>query len=335
MAPKEAVVADQPSVEVVDNPNAGQGTDGRDLARWFRDFLKKKVPRARYTNVLDERECRALEGRLRRDGADVIVAKGGDGTLQQWLTRTLPILIAAGHKLPLIIIVKCGTMNVAAGDLGAVGPDVKRTLQGIIEKMSAGVELDVVHRHVLEIDGEYCLIFGALMISSLLGRYYENREPGRPLGVRRAARVAAGVLLEETRALVFARRREPAIEPIPIEVCLRRPDGTRISEHIADASGLVVSTLTQIGIGLQPTYRSLERHDAFHLIATRGSFWKFVRNMPDFRSGRASSSYAVDEIATEAEITLDRERDYTLDGEWRNGRVIRIRLGPRLAFVRS
>lgn len=328
-------MADQPNIEVVENPNAGQGTDGRDLAQWFKNRLKKKVPKAKYTNVLDERECRTLESRLRRNGADVIVFKGGDGTLQQWLTRTLPVIVKGGHTLPQIIIVPCGTQNVAAGDLGALGPDMKRTLEGIIQKMSDGVHLDVHHRHVLEIDGQYCLLFGGLLISNLLSRYYEGRKPGQLLGAQRAVRVAADILVEETRALVRPRTRDPVFEPVPIEVRLRGYDGTTRVERIDDASGLVASTLTQMGLGLQPTYRALERHDAFHLIVARGSFWSIVRSMQDFRKGRGSPCYAIDEVVTEAEITLDRTRDYTIDGEMRDGKVISIKLGPRLAFVRS
>lgn len=330
-------MAEQPIVEVVENPLAGDGTDGPQTASWFKRLIKDKMPKVKYTNALDERECRGLEGRLRQRSADVIVFKGGDGTLQQWLTRLLPQLIAGKHKLPLIFIVKCGTQNVAAAELGVVGPDPKRTMTAIVEKLALGLDPDVSYRHVLRVNEAYGFIYGTGVVTNLLARYYQDRKPGQALGVRRSVQVAAGVFAEEIRALALRRAGPPIDQPFPAAVGIIGRDGSVI-ERKGDYTGMIVSTLTQIGLHLQPTYRALEHHDTFHIVASQAPFWKMARGVPHIFLGVPSPIYAIDEVAREVRIRFcGSPPKRTLDAEWPDGPSDEdvITLGPRLGFVRS
>lgn len=323
----------------MDSPLSGQGTSGPGLAARIFGRLRERLP---YVPVFDAMKDGALEQfkeTVLRHELDYVMLSGGDGSIHLWLTDILPDLVARGKAIPMIVIVPRGTMNNVARELGVVGPDPERTLRGIIDKIAAGADLDVHHRHVLRVNDLYGFVYGAGIVARLLERYYEDRRPGERLGIRRAAQVARVVLREEALAPLLARRRPSVAEPCLAGIRLR--DGEKVlNVPECPYTGLLAGTITYIGMGMKPTYRAIERHNAFHLIGVREPFWRIAKSLPEVLLGLPMKGDVLDEVASEAVIEFDGDPPgRMIDGEVYPADVLSlrdvIRLGPRLRFVRS
>lgn len=101
---------------------------------WFRAWLRKNASFFRIIPTASPEEAQAAAHRLAVEGAPVIVAAGGDGTLM----NIAQALIGTGSALG---VLPCGTMNVFAREIGIGSHQYSRALKAIQQGQTEKVDI--------------------------------------------------------------------------------------------------------------------------------------------------------------------------------------------------
>jgi diacylglycerol kinase (ATP) len=109
-----------PRVSVILNPHAGRGRGAK-----VHSLIKEAIPEASVLQTRFAGEAEALACQAARDGADIVVAAGGDGTLCEVLNGIWP------HRKRLkLAVLPIGTGNDFARTLG-IGTDFPKAIEVI------------------------------------------------------------------------------------------------------------------------------------------------------------------------------------------------------------
>lgn len=268
---------------------------------------------------------------------DVVAICGGDGTLHRTLTGM--IRSYAGRQLPPIVILRGGTMNIAAASLGIHGDPVEQLrllvalrehgdlaacLDGHVDGLRSRLEL--FEHSLLRIGDRYGFLFGAGVIHDFLQAYYAAREP-------------SGL----TAACLLIRAAGSSVVGGPLARRLCAPLHARV---FADGRvwaarrfiAICAATIEQIGFGFRPFPRCRGRSDRFAVLGIHTTPFGLLRELPRIRAGKPiRGDKAIDELARTVAIeSLDPgELGYTIDGDlYACDRALRIEPGPAIRFVR-
>ncbi len=272
------------------------------------------------------------------DPPDLLAVNGGDGTVAAVLTTLL--LEGPFPRLPLLVLLRGGTTNMTAGDVGAreaLLPSLRRLLDP-----SGELEGTVVERPVLRVDvsperpAHFGMFFGTGAIVRGI-EFCHRRVHSR--GLRDSLAPALCTL----RVLwAMARGDERYVAPRPMTVAGRvagEQAGGGEEGQEQDYLLVLASSLERLFAGLRPYwgdaegafYHSRLRARPGHALGTLAPlFWgragRFARPEHGYYSGKLDS------------LSLQMDGPVTVDGEVyqasRQAGPVRVSVGGRLAFLR-
>ncbi|MBN2724247.1 MAG: hypothetical protein JXR95_09270 [Deltaproteobacteria bacterium] len=144
-----------PGIGIITNANARIHR----MFPFFHRFLKKMV--GRRGNLIATLSIDELEKTVRdflNQDLDIIAISGGDGTIH----RTLDALLKATDnpsELPMILTLPSGTMNIIPRALGISGGTVSN-LMSTVFSYNHDLPMRVVKRNILQVNGDYSMLFG-------------------------------------------------------------------------------------------------------------------------------------------------------------------------------
>lgn len=267
----------------------------------------------------------AIERCLERD-ADILAVNGGDGTLHYIATKLVPAYEKAGRELPLIALLRGGTMNTISKGMKTMAGSPTGILGRVAEKYRAGGKFAVAERHALNLNhGEQLgFLFGIGLPASFLQAYYEGETRGPLKGAYVLGRLVLSTpvwgryaqrVFHRVRAFIAA-----AGEESPYE----------------NYTAIFASTVTEIGLGFGLFSRTLEKEDHFLLLGGALSPVSYVAQLPRIYTGDPLKGAMFDRLTKQATIKLDGEYPYMFDGDVKTGiRDFHLSCGPRIRFIQG
>jgi diacylglycerol kinase (ATP) len=327
-----------PGIGVLFNPKSRRNLrDPSAAGRLKRELGDHGV--VREARSLDELRTIAVE--FRRRDIEILAISGGDGTNTVTLTGFIDVYGDA--PLPLIALLRGGTMNTVASSIGVRRASPEELLGRIVAHQrgrNAGT-LATVERHVLRVapgepdgsgregtgtTGQYGFLFGAGVVQGFLAEYYTG-EPS-PLGA--AQTLARGIGSALVGGEMIHRMAKPFRGTVTLE------DGTRWDER--DYLAVAAGTVAHIGLQFMPFYRFAERPGTFHTLGIYATAAQFVGELPRIWQGRPMRENRAFEAVTPAMTVQSTEETlrYTVDGDLHEahptGRV-RVSTGPRVRLL--
>lgn len=277
-----------------------------------------------YVEAGNPREMTGALGSLAREGVDVLVVDGGDGTAQMVLTALFRF--ASFETRPVLALLPSGTTNMTARDVGLAGPPL-RALEKVIAWASGDRrESDVISRSVLRIEGAlgheslHGMFFGIGAIQEGV-KYFNHRVRGLGVGGN------AGSALAFVRGLLpVLRGRERGKSSF--RAGLRLDDGsTREQEWLL----ALVSTLERLVLGFRPYFGTGSGPLHFTAVGERPRRLLWV--LPHLARGRRCRAGSPENgyfSADVTEVALATHADFVLDGE-----IYRVDPGRDCLIVRD
>ena len=309
-----------PGIGLVYNPRAGKNK--RDpgaplrLARQLGDHGVVAAPRS-----IDEL-FRVAED-FRRQQIEVLGISGGDGTNHVTLTGFHQVY--AGDPLPMIALLRGGTMNTVANSLGLPQGRTDGLLDRLVLRYLEAPALQSVEQWTLDVDGKLGFIFGLGVIPGFMHEYYATGEPSPWTALKTLAR---GIGSTMVGGAMVRRMTRPIVAQVE----------TDTGEHWTSQPFFSVAggTITDIGLGFRPFYRANEIPGMVHLLGIHTSAFGFVTDLVKIhRAEGMSPGKCTDALVRRAHITSPTPFRYMIDGDVidhpRN--EITVRIGPIVRFA--
>lgn len=254
----------------------------------------------------------------------IIGIAGGDGTIMRVLSTIREVY--NNEPFPLIALLKGGTINIVAHNLGIEGDPVsilERVLRLYNRYITRGVEIPIRYQKTMLINNKYvCTLFGTGMGGAYFEEYYKGTKPG-PIKA----------------ALVLGR--------FFVAGVLRTPYGRQMlggvrSKIIVDGRKLpytkypiiTASTLKSLPLGLKIYYRADSVPDTFHFIATHEDYTQIAIQLPRVLLGKPiMGEKHYDFVCKHVEIKFDEPFPWVIEGDVFYDPVITIKIGPLFKVV--
>lgn len=334
MAANLAKVHRRLRVGLITNPGSGRNRSGLSKIR----RLCADLPGSGYHEARDPVEIAAALGELSRFGPDVLAVNGGDGTVQAVLTalfRDRPF-----DDPPLLALLRGGTTNMTAGDVGLRGrmPGALQRLLSLAGSATAPVQVE--RRPILKVDGpgegqpRYGMFFGAGAI--IKGIEYCHAKV-HTKGFRDG--IAPGICTLRL-LLALARKDRTYASPTPMTLTTSSASGSEMTcAGQQDYYLVLASPLERLFLGLRPYWG--RQQGAFYFSALRADPVHTLRALPPLFWGHAGrlatpeNGYYSEKIDG---LELDMDGPYTLDGEIyhasRDNGPVRVTVGGWASFLR-
>jgi hypothetical protein len=260
-------------IGVVHNPRSGANLTG--AASMRRVFGAH--PDVLCRDVSDPVAVAQVLREMAEHGVNTIAISGGDGTV----SAVLNIVFAHNPfaRLPLLAVLRGGTANMTAGDVGTQGGH-NHALRSLIECAARGGDgLTVIERPVMRIDPGagrapiYGMFFGAAAITQ--GIEYCKRNV-HTLGLR--GEIGPGVTMARF-VIAMARGERTIVAPVPITVAV-----DSASPATFDCEIVYVTTLERLVLGLRPYWG--EEVAPLHYTSVRASPRHWLKALPGLLRGR-------------------------------------------------
>jgi diacylglycerol kinase (ATP) len=307
-----------PGIGLITNPRSR--VNRRDPARLRRlGYLIGSHGVAEATRSLDDlyRVCEEFK----KERIDILGISGGDGTMHHTLTAMIKTY--EEQPLPLIAILRGGTMNTIANSFGIKG-STPQLLFELVDKHRRGLtrELDIFEREILQVGDRYGFIFGNGVIYNFLHEYYGTGRPSPAVAARLVARGALSTMVSGPLAERLYRRFRARVV-VDGDVWARE-----------DFATVAASVVEQIGLGFRPFYRI--QPGTFAVLGVHASALGFVSELGRIFAGRPMRrDKVIDAVAREVLFESETSLEYTIDGDTYVGEgQLTLRMGPRLRFVR-
>lgn len=256
-------------IGVVFNPRAGGNRhDPGGPARLARILGRHGVIEA--PPSLDALHETALAFRARK--VRILAISGGDGTNN--MTLSFFRRVYGDEPLPLVAMIRGGTMNTIANGCGVERGSVDKLLRRLIERADGGRTPESVARSTMLIRDRVGFLFGTGVIAGYLREYYGTGAPSPWTAARVLTRAVGSALVGGP----LVRRMAATVRA---EVTFQ--DGTRWDER--DYLSVAAGTVDQIGLGFRPFHRVHERLGAFHLLGIHTSAVGFAQDLPRIHRG--------------------------------------------------
>jgi diacylglycerol kinase family enzyme len=311
-----------PGIGLITNPRSR--ANQRDPGRPRRlGYLIGSHGTAEATKSLDDlyRVCEEFK----KERIDILGISGGDGTMHHTLTAMIKTY--GEQALPLVAILRGGTMNTIAKSLGIYG-ETPKLLFELVDKHRRGLtgEFDVFEREVLQVGDKYGFIFGNGIIYNFMHEYYATGNPSPSTAAKLISRMALSTLWGGPLSQRVYRRFRARV--------VADGDAWACQDFITVAAAVVA----EIGLGFKPFYRCNERADSFALLGIHTSAVGFVAELPNIMAGRPMRrDKVIDAVAREVVFTpLESDKlEYMIDGDTYSGdQELTLRTGPKLRFIR-
>jgi diacylglycerol kinase (ATP) len=308
-----------PGIGLITNPRARTNQkDPGGMRRLGYLLGSRGLPEA--TKSLDDLYRVAEE--FRCAGIDLLGINGGDGTIGCTLTAFIKVYKAAGTPMPLVAILRGGTMNTIANSIGIRGAP-GRLLFDLLDRYHNLEPFTYYEREVLKVGDDYGFIFGNGLIHNFLKAYYGTGNPCPQVAARVLFRGIFSAMTGSAFAQSLTKRFRAHITA----------DGHDWA--VSEFTTVAAATVEQIGLGFQPFYRTNERPGTFACLGIHTSAFGFTADLPRIRLGRPMRrDKVIDVVAREVLFESAEPLEYTLDGDTHEtGTTLAIQLGPRLRFI--
>jgi diacylglycerol kinase (ATP) len=276
------------------------------------------------TNSLDDLSTAAEKFRDR--DIEVLGINGGDGTINRTLTA---IIRAYGSQKPLpkILILRGGTINVLAENIGVSGSP-EAILVRYIESLS-GLRLSRVEEYkTLRVGNHYGFLFGNGMVANYLSEFYKNKTG--PLG-------AVWLVIKIHFWFLWNRKRYfDIVKDRGFEIVLNNELSTKQTERNV---AMMASTVERMPLGPRLFPLARMSKDQFQFFSLSFSANSVVWRLPfAFFSNKEGQAFGKTSklVSSLSLTTTDHEPQmYTLDGELftaQDGKL-EISLGPSVQLI--
>jgi diacylglycerol kinase family enzyme len=270
------------------------------------------------TKTLDDLYRAAEE--FKQADIDILGINGGDGTIHVTLTAFAQVY--GDSPLPRVAILPGGTLNTIAAGIGLRGKpgDV---LYEVIERYHQGEELRCVERNLLRVGDKVGFIFGNGLVANFLEAYYATGKPSPATGAKLVAHAVLGAIFRTALAKRLFKRWVGQVSV----------DGEGWARH--DFSTITGATVTEIGIGFKPFYRTLERPDHFAILGIHCSPVSLALELGRIHRGQAiRRDKVISQVARTVTLASEEPFSYTIDGDLYSGaRELTLSAGPRVKLV--
>lgn len=305
-------------IGVVVNPHAGRNRGQQGRVQRLQDIVGD-AGIVFGPSTLDELEDLARE--LKTRGISILAVCGGDGSFFRTLSSVVRVFGA--EHLPKFLPLRAGSMNTIARAVGCRRGSPETVLASIMADLRAQRPLVSTERQLLCINAtHYGFMTGAGAVVRFLQAYYAS---------------GSGPI---TAARVFGRALGSALVGSEFASDLLAPFSARIDCGSAPLAQqrfnfLYASSINEIGLGIQVTYRGDERPGYFHLIAADIRPAQALVRLPRLCRGRPLALPTVyDDITTTLHIEFPQPTHYMVDGDVLEA-VSRLDVvaGPRLTIL--
>jgi diacylglycerol kinase (ATP) len=271
--------------------------------------LVEAHPGIAYRDASDPASIAQALREMAQHGVDTVVVSGGDGTVNAVLNTVF------AHNpfphLPLLALLRGGTANMTARDVGVQGRQ-DRALRSLIDRASrSGAGLTVIERPVMRIDpgagreALFGMFFGAAAIAQ--GIEYHMREVHA-----RGLQGDLGRAITLTRFIIAMARGERAIvAPVPVTVAI---DDEAPSSFACEI--MYVTTLERLVLGLRPFWG--KEAAPLHYASVRAAPAHWLKVLPGLLRGRPHRYLTLEngyESRNAQRLRLGMDRHFFVDGE--------------------
>jgi diacylglycerol kinase family enzyme len=284
-------------------------------------YIVGKFGKLEVTNSVDD--LGRVASLFRDQGIEILGINGGDGTI----SRTLTAFIQAygTRELPKILVLRGGTMNMLATNLGIRGTP-EEILVRMLECQSGLRAKEVRSLATLSVGGQFGFLFGNALVARYLAEFYKNKSG------------AVGSLLQIFMIYfnwIFAPRRFRAL--VKSETYRVLFDGYDVLPQVHSLA-MMASTVERMPLGAKlfpEAASSLSRFQFFSMEMSAGSLpWRLPFSLLRNRPGRFFGK--VTRLASKVLISAENaQQPYTLDGELfeaPSGRLV-LEVGPVVQFL--
>jgi diacylglycerol kinase (ATP) len=261
---------------------------------------------------------------FKKERIEVLGISGGDGTMHHTLTAMIKTY--GDQEMPLVAMLRGGTMNTIANSLGVARGTTSNLLFELVDKHRLGQPLDVFEKEVLQVDDKYGFIFGNGIIYNFMHEYYATGSPSPATAAKLISRAAASAMVGGAVAQRIYRRFRAHV--------MADGDAWACEDFITVAA----SCVREIGLGFTPFYRCDEQPHKFAVLGIHTSALGFVTELPRIFAGKGMRrDKVIDAVASEVRFIPmgDEKIEYMIDGDLYDaaGELV-LKTGPRLRFIR-
>jgi diacylglycerol kinase (ATP) len=269
-------------------------------------------------------DIKRVATQFKREKIDILAINGGDGTI----SRTLSAFVREyeGTKLPKVVLLKGGTINVLASNLNVKGSP-EQILFRLVESHSSDSEMAITTLSTLRVGQTVGFLFGTGIVPRFLSLYYKNKS-GKLGAFLWAIRVWMSFCL--TRNLYRQVLRD---ERLKTEFHARERQSF-VLDHIG--SGLLISTIPKMPLGYHLFDRLILGTDVFQWVAltfkAKNAFYLLPKTL---LYSRKKSLGKLTNCADRATIEGEENLKYTIDGELYTAQTnpLSVQLGPKIEFL--
>lgn len=304
-------------IGVITNPHSRRNRRNPELARQLAYILGERgtLQMPRDLDALD----RVAEHFLER-GVEIVAINGGDGTNHRVLSALLRVY--GERTLPIIALLRGGTMNTAAHGLGIRGAP-EALLGQLTSLYASGAPLPLTERNLVVVDDNAGFIFGNGLISRFLEAYYAGSDPTPAKAAWLLAKAVGSAVVQGP----FIRH---LAAPIQAEV---RLDGQLWP--VLPWTTIGVATVDDIGLGFRPFHQVVQHPDTLQAVGIGCPPMRFAKALPAIYRARAvADPQVISGLGTELVIAAEGPQSYMIDGDFhQGGQRIVVRLGPKVRLV--
>lgn len=261
-------------------------------------------------------------------GVDFVGIIGGDGTISlslQAIVDTYP-----PDKLPRILLMRGGTMNVVAGNLGIFGKPAN-IMSDFLEFFHSGKAMTEIPLRTMEVNGKLGFLFGNGAAARFLTDFYKMKKTPASaaafLGKLALGGTIGGKFSDAFRALTD-------VEPMAVRALPNNLPSA--SASIPQYSMLYAATVPKAPFGFT-VCPGLEdfKADKAQLLAISAQGRTLLRHAAKVASGMIPSGEGIEHLLFERlDIKVRPGTQYTVDGELfhTDDGNIKIELGPEFIF---
>ncbi len=264
---------------------------------------------------------------IKREGINLVMINGGDGTLQVTLTQMIKSL--PSNKLPIILPLRGGTMNMVANNLGIrKNPveNVKLIMQHIRRYRNGDEKLSTVPMMLLKITdkkhGErYGFTFSNGIAFKLQKLYYATGQPSFQTATTVVTTAIGGYIIGNKKSKSY-------FEKVKVHIIID-------NKPYADGKILiaVASVLKKLILWFKPFYKPERKaiYDFYFLAVSMDPF-EIIANVRTLSTGKLLHPKSFNDLAHR--VTIQSESGYGIDGELTddNETDVIIENGPALNF---
>lgn len=307
-----------PGIGIISNPHSKLNKKNPQRHEYL-TYIAGEEGHVAVTHTLDELAKVAED--FKDHGIKILAINGGDGTISQTLTAFIKAY--AGFPLPKIAILRGGTINVLAENLGIKGTP-EQVLYRLIEKHSINNITQTKKVSTLKVGGHHGFLYGNGTTASFLELFYQNKTG--PLG---SLLLTLKIVLSKffTGGLY-----DKVAKATPITATV---DQKEMPAHQSIAT--LIASIPRMPLGFKLFPKTLENSQTAQLVSyigdPRKDILKALFNL--FIRPTKSSDVKISYCGKNFQIKSNEPAPYTLDGElfYPETNIVDVQIGTELEFI--